>query len=422
MTNEPVVTRHGMSVIFQWPPTPLKVILNRFHDSAQKTEAELTVLATTTEGTHLITSAKINLQSLTTRKKLAQDLTERYQSDWITKIEQVCVRGLQVHREGEPFAPLEPTESSHVPFLINPILYKDHQTLWYAPGGSCKSYLALYLALLSAHGSSGSGVAALQVPPLYLDWELNKETVGGRLKAIQEGHPELSHFVPYYRRCEMPLYQEADLIAEFVGKHGIQLVIVDSVALACGGDLASPESAIKLQRALRTIGCASLVLAHVAKQTAEGQVSTAYGTVFFRELARNVWEAQRADGENPARVALHHRKNNFGPLKPALGFELTFENTAVSIQACDPEQQPEFQEKLPIVSRIRNLLEDGVMRTSQEIADELQASLQTVKVSLSRGDGNKWLKVGDNRMTQWTVLTPRMTSGTGTVNTTVNNR
>lgn len=410
MANDPVVSRHGMSIIFQWPPSPLKVVLNRFHDSSQKTEAELTVMAITPEGSHLITSAKINLQSLSVRKKLAQDLTERYQSDWVTKVEQVCVRGLQLHREGEPFDALQPADSSHVPFLINPLLYQGHQTLWYAPGGSCKSYLALYLALLAAHGSAGAGVAALQVPPLYLDWELNRETVGGRLKALQSGHPELAEYLPYYRRCEAPLYQEADLIAEFVGRHGVQLVIVDSVALACGGDLASPESAIKLQRALRTIGCSSLVLAHVAKQSAEGQVATAYGTVFFRELARNVWEAQRADGANPARVALHHRKNNFGPLKPALGFELSFENESVTIQSCDPEQQPEFQEKLPIVSRIRNLLEDGVMRTSQEIADELQASLQTVKVSLSRGEGQKWTKVGDNKFTQWTVLSPRLSA------------
>lgn len=408
MTSEPVVSRRGNSVIFQWPPTPLKVVLNRFHDSSQKTEAEITVMAITPEGTHLITSAKINLQALSTRKKFAQDLAERYGADWVPKIEQVCVMGLRVHREGEPFHALEPTVSTHVPFLINPILYKDHQTLWYAPGGSCKSYLALYLALLAAHGTEGSGVASLQVPPLYLDWELNKETVGGRLTALQTGHPELSNYVPYYRHCELPLYQEADLIAEYVGTHGIQLVIVDSVALACGGDLASPESAIKLQRALRTIGCSSLVLAHVAKNTTEGQVSTAYGSVFFRELARNVWEAQRADGANPARVALHHRKNNFGPLKPALGFELSFENHSVHVQSCDPELEPEFLEKLPIASRIRNLLEDGVMRTSQEVADELEANLRTVKNSLSQGEGNKWMKVGDNKFTQWTVMKPKL--------------
>jgi len=410
MSSEPVVTRRGNSVIFEWPPSPLKVILNRFHDSSQKTEAEITVKAITPDTSHLITTAKINLQSISTRKKLAQDLTERYQADWISKIEQVCVLGLRVHREGEPFQALEPTVATHAPFLINPILYKDHQTLWYAPGGSCKSYLALYLALLAAHGSNGSGVAALQVPPLYLDWELNKETVGGRLTAIQAGHPELSQFVPYYRHCELPLYQEADLIAEYVGTHGIELVIIDSVALACGGDLASPESAIKLQRAIRTIGCSSLVLAHVAKQSAEGQVATAYGSVFFRELARNVWEAQRAEGANPVRVALHHRKNNFGPLKPALGFELSFENDSVHIQACDPELEPEFLEKLPIAARIRNLLEDGELRTSQEIADALEANLRTVKNSLSQGEGQKWHKIGDNKFTQWTVLKPRLRS------------
>ena len=407
MTNEPVVTRHGTSIVFTWPPSPLKVMLNRFHDSSQKTEAEISVWSVTQTSSHLITTAKINLQSITTRKKLAQDFRERYETDWGAKIEQVCVLGLRAHREGDPFEALAPADSPHVPYLINPLLYKDHQTLLFAPGGSCKSYLALYLALLAAHGIEGAGVRSLQVPPLYLDWELNKETVGGRLKALRAGHPELSKFVPYYRHCELPLHQEADLIAEFVGTHGVELVIIDSVAMACGGDLASPESAIKLQRALRAIGCSSLVLAHVAKQANEGQVATAYGSVFFRELARNVWEAQRAEGINPVRVALHHRKNNFGPLKPALGFELSFENESVHLTACDPELEPEFMEKLPLHSRIRNLLEDGEARTSQEIAADLEASLQLVKNALSKGDGSKWLKIGENRTTQWTVMSPR---------------
>jgi hypothetical protein len=35
--------------------------------------------------------------------------------------------------------------------------------------------------------------------------------------------------------------------------------------MACGGELSSPEAAISLQRSLRKINCASLVLAHTSK-------------------------------------------------------------------------------------------------------------------------------------------------------------
>src|SRR5262249_41704960 len=158
---------------------------------------------------------------------------------------------------------------------------------------------------------------------------------------------------PYYRRCDAPLHQEVHQIARQVAERGIQLLIVDSVALASGGDLASPDAAIKLQRALRTIGCASLVLAHTSKSVQEGQEKTAYGTVFFRELARNVWELQRANGDHPVRVALHQKKNNFGPTHPALGFEFTFSPDAVLITSCNPEEEPEFEDRLPVPARIR---------------------------------------------------------------------
>jgi hypothetical protein len=122
--------------------------------------------------------------------------------------------------------------------------------------------------------------------------------------------------------------------------------------MACGGDLASPGAAIKLQRALRTIGCASLMLAHVSKVTADGQERSANGTVFFRELARNVWELERtSDPEGPARIVLVQKKNNFGSLRPPMGLEFQFNGDATRVMACDPNEEPEFDAKLPLPSR-----------------------------------------------------------------------
>ena len=101
--------------------------------------------------------------------------------------------------------------------------------------------------------------------------------MGIRLRALQQGHPELSKFVPYYRRCALPLHDELDVIADFVAEHGVRLVIVDSAIMACGDDLSSSQAPVKLQRALRALGCASLVLTHVTKNSEE---KTAYGSVY----------------------------------------------------------------------------------------------------------------------------------------------
>jgi hypothetical protein len=148
-----------------------------------------------------------------------------------------------------------------------------------------------------------------------------------------------------------------------------------------------------------------LVLAHVPKSIQEGQEASAYGTVFFRELARNVWEFQRANDGNPVRVALHQKKNNFGPPLSPLGFEITFQEHSVQIASFNPEDEPECETRLPTSARIRNLLEDGNMRTADEIATELGAKLATVKSELSRHKGRKWHMFGGaGEATTWSVL------------------
>ncbi len=380
---------------------------DRLTDARGGVTAELTVTLGSTE---LLGSTDIGLKADSARDKIAKTLntlTQAGKIPWKRLLGLACAAVLKTHRTGTPVVTLEPNEytSSHVPLILNPLVYRGHQTLAFAPGGSCKSYLALYFALLACHGLTQAGVWAVKTPVLYLDWELDEDTVTGRLKAIQAGHPELGHIRPSYRRCEYPLHQEVHQIAAHVARLGVQFLVIDSAALACGGDLASPDSAIKLQRALRTIGCASLVLAHVPKAIQEGQDTSAYGTVFFRELARNVWEFQRTNNSNPVRVAMHQKKNNFGPALSPLGFEVTFSHEAVQIGTFDPVEEPECEEKLPVAARIRNLLEDGTMRTAERIAEELYIKLPTVKSTLSREKGRKWQMFGGaGELTQWSVL------------------
>jgi hypothetical protein len=380
---------------------------DRLTDARGGVSAELTVILGSIE---LLGSTDIGLKADSARDKISRTLATlslNAKLPWKRLLERACTAVLKRHREGTPVVELEPDEhtSTHVPFILNPLIYRGHQTLAFAPGGSCKSYLALYFALLACHGRMQTGVGAIKTPVLYLDWELDEATVTGRLKAIQNGHPELGYVRPFYRRCEYPLHKDVHQIAAHVANLCVQFLIIDSAALACGGDLASPDSAILLQRALRTVGCASLVLAHVPKSIQEGQEATAYGTVFFRELARNVWEFQRTNDGNPVRVALHQKKNNFGPPLPPLGFEITFQEDSVHIASFNPEDEPECEARLPTSARIRTLLEDGNMRTADEIATELGAKLATVKSELSRHKGRKWHMFGGaGEPTKWSVL------------------
>jgi hypothetical protein len=379
----------------------VRFTFDRVADAHGGVGAELTVTEGTTD---LLSCVDVGLKSHAGHTALAKDLVALTPSvPWKQLLQRACSLVLTRHREGEPIIVLQPS-TPHVPFLINPFVYQQHPSLIYAPGGSLKSYLALYLALLACHGGAQHGVAALRVPVLYLDWELNAQTVGGRLTQLRTGHPELAEYVPYYRRCEYPLHQEVHQIARYVAEHHIELLILDSAVMACGGEMNGPDTVVKLTRALRIIGCASLLLAHVAKLTPEGQERTAFGSVYFRELARNVWDLTKADGDGPPALLLKHNKNNFGPLHAPIGFTFTFAGDAVSVSASDPAAKPEFNPKPPAAAQIRNLLEDGEPRSSKEIAVALGMKPASVKATLSAHRGTKWHMIGENRGAKWTVL------------------
>lgn len=368
--------------------------------------AELIVMVGRKE---ILPETSIGLRSGSARDTIARTLKDDVADiPFKSLLARACGLVLRAHRQGEPVVTLTPTEhtSTHVPYVINPLVYENCQTIAFAPGGSCKSYLALYFALLACHGVHQVGVSATKVPVLYLDWELNEQITTGRLKALQNGHPELSRVNPFYRRCRRPLHQDVHRIALEVARKKVRFVVIDSAALACGGDLSSPDSAIKLQQSLDAIGSAALVLAHVPKSVQEGQETSPYGTVFFRELARNVWEVQRAKDSNPARIALHQKKDNFNPPHPSLGFELTFSSQAVRVAHYDPTQEPEFEDKLPVPARIRNYLEGTSPQTAEQIAEGLRMKLPTVKSALSRGaKERKWMMLGGaGQETKWTVL------------------
>lgn len=404
------ITDLGGAYQVQFPIHSVTFHFGRITENARGVNAQLTVTFGQLE---VLGLTDLSLRSDPSRGKIAGSLSKLVSSTpWKRLLERACAEVVRRHQRGEPIVELRPADSTHVPYVIDPLAYKNHQTLIFAPGGSFKSYLVLYFALVATAGARQNRIAAKPIKVLYLDYELDEETVGARLKALHTGHPELTHVRPYYRCCTQPLHLEAPSLAAEVAKLGVGLVIVDSAALACGGDLNSPESAIRLQQALRRLNCASIVLAHVAKSTAEGQERSTYGTVFFRELARNVWELYRH--ENSTRVLLSQTggatKNSFGAKHDPLGFEVGFAADSVRITAFDPtdEDAQEFDEKLPAKERIKRHLSDGKLRSPKDISDEVGISVATVRSELSRGKkAGQFIRVGSYQDGKWTVRTPQ---------------
>src|SRR5206468_1566431 len=96
----------------------------RLTDARGGVSAELSV---TLGATELLSGIDLGLKSDTGQTKLATSLKHLAPSlPWKLLLQKACSLVLRRHREGEPVIALEPTDSVHVPFVVNPLVYRNH--------------------------------------------------------------------------------------------------------------------------------------------------------------------------------------------------------------------------------------------------------------------------------------------------------
>jgi hypothetical protein len=216
-----------------------------------------------------------------------------------------------------------------------------------------------------------------------LDYEDDEKNFNKRWSALWRGfRNQVEAPVPIlYRRMVSPLYDNVDQVQRIVYDNRIKFVIVDSLGPAARGNLNDAEPAIRYYEALRTLKTTSLTLAHTSKDPLSRN-RTIFGSVFFTNLARAVWEC-KADGEDPTIVSLKRTKANLSKREATLGFSVTFTDDTIKIQKADLRDSP-LSGELPLPLQIEHhLLKDGP-QTAREIAAALNKNEDTVQVTLSR--------------------------------------
>jgi hypothetical protein len=176
----------------------------------------------------------------------------------------------------------------------------------------------------------------------------------------------------------------------------IKLLIVDSLGPAARGNLNDPEPAIQYHAALRQLGITSLTLAHTSKDQFTKK-RTIFGSVFFTNLARSVWEckSEQEIGEDETVISLKHTKANLSKLHPPLGYKFTFTDNTIKIVKTDLKDTG-LSGELPLSIQIKNLLRSGT-KTVKEIAEALEASEPTTRTAINRLYRKELLvKVGDS--------------------------
>jgi len=352
-----------------------------------------------------IYGADFNLSSEQVRARRAKTLAARYEGpDWDMILEQLCLEMMEHLHQGQPIEVLRSNNPDLKPpsFLVKPLLYGHLPNVLFGEGGALKGYLALCLALSAqlpwTDNPLGFTPARQSTKVLYLDWESDRDETEYRWSQMIKGmglpDQELA-----YRRCFRSLQDDIEEIHTKASEIGAGLIIVDSLAPACGAvDIFKSDPAIQLFNLLRELNLTSLIIAHTSKDKEKGK--TIYGSVFFGNLSRSVWEIQKQQepGSSVAEVALFHRKVNPGGHLPPMGLKYNFFEEGVVIERIDVASVPGFSEKLPVRIQIEHLLRMGAL-TTKEISDELQIPQNTVRVTLNRFR-QKFTHVGD----KWGLL------------------
>jgi len=353
---------------------------------------------------------RINLYSLSARKKAADELSksriynEHYDEGcgipFHEIFEDLANRLLKLHRDGDKPEEIWPSEDVTLTpeYLLEPVLYLNHPSVIFGDYGSTKSLFALVVATICQipYCNNPLGLIAPKEPTpcLYLDYEDDPSSFRKRWSALLRGMA-VGEMPILYKRMTSTIADSVEQLQKLVADSKIKLLIIDSLGPAARGNLNDPEPAIKYHAALRQLGITSLTLAHTSKDQLTKK-RTIFGSVFFTNLARSVWEikAETETDEDETTISLKQTKHNLSKKNPTLGYRFNFTDNTIKITKTELKDTG-LSGELPLSFQIKNLLRNGP-KTVKAIAEALEASEASVRTITNRMyHKNQLVKVGD---------------------------
>jgi len=399
MMTKPAITEGIGFINYSWQELGLRVMAERVKDDGH---AELRFYLNNNGSEVLLHTTGVNLLATPTMSNLAKRLAENSETiPWTEVLTSVVNETLKIARRGEPVIPIYPKDGDilEAQYLLEPLLYLKHPTVIFGDYGSLKSLMALaiaYVVQLPYHDNElGLTTTNESTKALYLDWEDDEDSFRKRLSALERGFDNGSMPI-LYRRMTGALSDSIEQLQRSISKENIGLIIVDSLGPAARGNLNDTEPAIKYNDALRQLGITSLTLAHNAKDMLTKR-KTIFGSVFFTNLARSVWEckSEQEIGEDEAIISLKHIKANLSRLHLPLCYKFTFNDNTINIAKADLRDTG-LSGELPLSLQIKNALRSGA-KTTKEIAETLEANEASTRTVINRLAKKEQLtKVGDS--------------------------
>ena len=381
---KPELTKTAGGYKLTWQSDNVTVNVTRVRET--KTYTSCYIVVSTNAG-HL-KEGNLSLTNIKERTSLAKELTTLYPIDWSSILEQLCVLVLREIRRGEPVYVLGEGVAERPEWLCEPFILANQPSVIFGAPSSGKSTFALILAAYLSTGYLANNcrmtVPAASHRILYLDWETYKGGIEWQLQCIKKGMGIEVNFPVFYRRCSVPLADDIEEINNVAEEYQVDGIWVDSLGLAAGGDLNSPEAALRFFSALRVLNRTPLLLAHNARG-GENTDKHIFGSMFFEATARNIWEIVKTqDDDDSMSIGLYHKKPPpFSKMYPPMGYRIDFTDDSTLIEWQDPKSVDELVKRMSANTQILEILKRGRMSTSK-IVEETGLKADSVRVSIHR--------------------------------------
>ena len=261
---------------FEWVKEKLIALCDRVTEEAT---GEISIYHENGDGKDILMYSNINLLSANScsqaAKRLSRNLPTTDCDALFTYITQMTLEQL---RRSEPVVRIgtKPLVIK-AEYTLYPVLQKNKPITAYGPGGSVKSYLADYIAILVQCNVKGLGGTWIPNPGnvLYLDWESCKEDHERRVWAIKMGLIKQGVKVSLddtfiYSFQKEPLTDNLYAIQKLVSENNIVLSIIDSHMAAQGYGPDQAQVASQFYNALRSLNCTTFTIDHIDKATWKG--------------------------------------------------------------------------------------------------------------------------------------------------------
>ena len=369
----------------------------RLHARDGRVTGDLTITTNTDKPSILLPSTSFNFSADRTRTQQARALSEKYdlpKVNWTEVFDYLGHKIQEMARTGEDVSEVWASdEIIPIEWLLDPIIIKGQPNVIFGEKGVSKSTLAYIcgaILCLPWHDNPLElSVCDYPVTALVLDWERDKASFDYYLSRLKRGM-NTPAFRMFYRRCNLPLSDDIEPIAKKIEETGAQLLIIDSLGRAAGGqdvDLKGSSSADNFLRSLRQLDITSLIIGQTRKpQSGDKQSkSSIFGSIFFTYYAGNVLELCHSedDSGDTKHLALFHRENNFTRKSAPIGLRMEYqEDGGINVER-EPLSIAEFGQKMNTQARVLDLLKSGALEVP-EIALTLDTTESNIRMTLSR--------------------------------------